>query len=260
MRKNPLWIGAILTIMAVSLSTCGIKHKAKTTVASTYKQIVRIEKETKQPTVICLEKKQQTANPFPSMASEKKEKKEDAVSSKSIAKKKRKSYNSMTGVMTTIALYMAEGRNYDPEVEKSYYAIMVRLANAMADQEQEGQFEVHGDTLCMEREFMKGLSTAAFTEHPQIGSIPIVYKDLIQLDNKKQQYRMPRRDPAEAHGVIQEVKENIDGSYTAKFVLITDEQEEIGLYEFTLLENETKYAAMKPNFNYCIQSVKKMTE
>lgn len=185
MRKNQLWIGAILIIMVASLSTCEMKQKAKTTAASTYKQMVRIERQTKQPTVICLERKQQTVQPFPSMASEKKEKKEDAISSKSIAKKKRNRYNSMTGVMTTIALYMAEGRNYDPEVEKSYYAIMVRLANAMADQEQEGQFEVHGDTLCMEREFMKGLSTAAFTEHPQIGSIPIVYKDLIQLDNKK---------------------------------------------------------------------------
>lgn len=58
MRKNQLWIGAILIIMVASLSTCEMKQKAKTTAASTYKQMVRIERQTKQPTVICLERKQ----------------------------------------------------------------------------------------------------------------------------------------------------------------------------------------------------------
>lgn len=260
MRKKSIQLGAVAVLMAACMIGCGSKQRTEMTAPFTYnKQVTDIGKETKKQTVIVVKTKAPATTPISSETPEGNVQKEEQTPM--VTKKAEvKDYKSMEDIMTTISLYMAEGRTYDPEDEECYYSIMYMLGNNVAYKCGVDQFQEKGERIYVGKAAMENLSVAAFADHTILGVIPVAYEDRMQVERDKEQYRLEIRDPAEAYGQIQKVRANEDGSYRADFSLFTDEGEEIGVYEFTLLENNTKYAAMEPGFQYRIKSVRKMME
>lgn len=239
------------TVKPVKTASPTMKAKKKTTTNTK-------KKETTAPTKKPVVKK--TATPKPKKTAVPKPKKTESPTPKP-EKKSVKNIKSMKEVLTTISLYMAEGQTYDSNDEECYYEVMYMLANNVGYKCGKSQYKEADGTLYIGKKAMQALSAAAFADHTMIGKIPADYADMIGFDKEMQVYTAYESDAGDVSGRIKKAVDNGNGTYTVSFELLTgDGNEVLSSYEYTLIENQSKYSKIAPNFYYRVKAVKKLTE